>query len=184
MDANLIDFYAGTNSKFVDRVIHLIKHWRIGTTANLCKTETDLAVVTMYLYFLERVGGTRYTTTESQITNIIYQTINILNITNITEVDATTIINNVYNSIVNNYTIVEGTTIEHYEANYAGIGIFTVAVAHNLGTMTPIVEIYEDTGLGTLERVYPEIEIVDDNNLNLNFTSTSSGKYTIVSNGV
>ena len=180
MDVNLIEFYAGTNQAFVNRVVHLIKHWRIGTQANLCKTEADLGVITMYLYMLERLGGSNYTQiTNTQITTIINQIITILNITNITNIDATQIINNIYNSIVNNYTIVSGDTVEYYQNNYAGIDGFTIAIVHNLHTTTPTVEVFEDDGLGNLIQVYPEVEIIDENNLNLNFTSTSSGKYSI-----
>lgn len=180
MDANLIDFYSGTSNAFVDRVTHLIKHWRIGTTANLCKVEADLNVVSMYLYMLERLGGTNYTNiTETQITNVIYQTINILNVTNITNIDATQIINNVYNNIVNNYTVVEGSgSLEPFTGSYSGIDTFTVTITHDKNKIEVIVEVYEEDS-GELVRVYPEIRVIDANTVELNFTSTSDGKYYI-----
>jgi len=180
VDANLIDFYSGTNQAFVDRVVHLIKHWRIGTTANLCKVEADLNVVGMYLYMLEHLGGTNYTNiTEVQITNVIYQTINILNVTNITNIDATQIINNVYNSIVNNYTVIEGTTgLDPFTGSYSGIDSFTETILHGKNRVELIIEVYEEIG-GELVRVYPEIVVVDADTVELNFTSTSSGKYYI-----
>ena len=176
MDANLIDFYAGTNQAYVNRVVHLIKHWRIGTQANLCKVETDLNVVTMYFNFLQGVGSTGYGATSTQVTNVINNLITILQITNVT-IDASTIINNVDNSVTN-YYVTDTTEITVATGSYSGSDTFTVTIVHNLGKNYPTVEVFETSGIELIQ-VYPEVVVVDMNTVELNFTSTSSGKYSI-----
>lgn len=178
MDAELLAFYAGTYDSYVKRTAHLVKKWRIGSQASTCSLETDLMVATMYFFLLERLGVTSYVLTDQQVTNIINQLLTTLNVTNVTNVTVTQIINQIYQGDTIYNIINQVVSPPPFTQNYTGVDTFSVTVTHNKGTTEVSVEVYENNGIEYV-RIYPEIVIVDNNTVEVNFTSTSTGYITI-----
>jgi len=178
VDVNLITFLAGTNQSFVNKVDNLVRHWRIGTKGT-CKLEADLQVTMMYLYMLPRLSGT-YALTPEQITNVINSLVTILNVTNV-NITNTTVINNIVTNIVNNtYININNITninneVPPYITTYAGVDDFTVTVIHTKNKLEVDVEVYENDITG-LQLVYPDVTVIDENTVEVHFTSTSDGK--------
>lgn len=186
MAANLDTFYSNINTAFINKATHMLRHWRIGSTANFCKTENELIVTVMYLNLLTRLGITGYVLTEAKINAIIRHLIDIYKIKGITDIDILSFMNQAFNNTTTIY-VNDGTgTSAPYEVTYSGVDDFTVEIEWS-GTYLPNVEIYELEIDDSYTRIYPTVKIerllstssIPKYGISIIFASTSHGKIVV-----
>jgi len=140
----------------------------------------EISIMGMYLYVLPRLGND-YALTAEQVENIMYHILKLCRRVDValpvgagvisgTPIGGTTII------IVGDTIIVQPRV---YTMTYSGVETFTVNVPHALKKWSPTVVVTDTSGL-TRVRVYPSITEVDEDNITLEFNSTSSGIITVM----
>lgn len=173
---SLLDFLYGTNEVLAEKAYNLVKCWRVGIKS--CKTEWDLIVLSMYLEVLS-TDLTNYNITSGEVMGMINHILNIFNITNVV-VNQSDVITYVTNTVViNNYVTEISVNVPRFSGTYSGVGAFTVTIAHNLDKYNCTVTVTDTSG-ATRTRVYPDINEIDENTIELVFTSTSSGEYEVM----
>jgi len=177
--ATLQTFLEQANNCFVKKNSLLASMFKTGYPdySNLL---TEISVLGMYLYVLPRLGN-NYALTADEVDKILAHILKLCRRVDValpvgagvisgTPIGGQTII------IIGETIIVQPRT---YTMNYSGVETFTVDVPHGLEKWSPTV-VVTDTSGSTRIRVYPSITEVDENNIILEFNSTSSGTITVM----
>lgn len=175
--ATLQEFLEQASNCFVKKNSLLASSFKTGYS-NYTQLLTEITIMGMYLYVLRRIGN-NYALTGEQVDNIMHHILKMCRKTGTALPLGADVI---AGSIIGGGTIViEGgdVIIQPRVFLYSGIESFTVDIPHNLNKWSPTVVVTDTSGVEKV-RVYPSIIEVDQNNIILEFNSTSSGVVTVI----
>lgn len=175
----LQEFLVKANNCFVKKNSLLASIFKTGYP-DYINLLSEISILGMYLYVLPRLGN-NYALTGEQVNKIFHHILKLCRRVDIALPEGAgvvtgTPIGNQTITVFGDTTIVQ---TKIYTMNYSGIESFTVNVPHSLNKWSPTV-VVTDTSGSTRVRVYPSIIEIDENNLILEFNSTSSGIITVM----
>lgn len=177
--ATLQEFLEQANNCYVKKNSLLASAFKTGYP-DYTQLLTEISIMGMYLYVLPRLGND-YALTGEQVDKILHHILKLCRRVDVALPVGAGVITGT--PIGGQTIIIIGETIivqpRVYTMNYSGVESFTVSVPHALNKWSPTV-VVTDTSGSTRVRVYPSITEVDENNLTLEFNSTSSGIITVM----